>query len=104
MPRTRETLLRELGILVDQMEQRLRAEATTSDRHQIREIVAYFERISPDGSLTALANHVEIALSHGGPASSLSTVAVLRALNAIERLRARLAQLARAREAVSAVA
>jgi hypothetical protein len=80
----------ELLILVDGIERLLRAEAVSRERNQIGEIVAYIEKVSHDGSVAALANAVAIALSRRNLDGEFGVVAVVRALSALERLRASL--------------
>ncbi|HWA37969.1 MAG TPA: hypothetical protein VG873_08910 [Burkholderiales bacterium] len=80
----------ELLILVDNIERLLRAEAVSRERNQIGEIVAYIEKVSLDGSIAALANAVAIALSRRSLEGEFGVVAVVRALSALERLRASL--------------
>jgi len=80
----------ELLILVDNIERLLRTDTAGRERNQIGAIVEHMERISPDGSVVALANHVAIALAHHDLEGPIGSIAVIRALTALERLRARL--------------
>lgn len=80
----------ELLILVGTIERLLRTDAAGRERSQVGAIVEYIERISPDGSITALANHVALALAQQNLEGPVGSIAVIRALGALERLRASL--------------
>lgn len=82
--------IEELLILVGNIERLLGAGTSGSERNQVGEVVAYIERISPDGSITALANNVVIALAQRSLEGPFGVVAVMRALAAVGALRSAL--------------
>lgn len=82
--------IEELLILVGNIERLLRTDTAGRERNQVGAIVEYIERVSPDGSITALANHVALALAQQNLEGPVGSIAVIRALAALERLRASL--------------